>query len=167
MNLDRINIKEITRDPDYVGSVQKLYFLKENPGSMVFETTSGGAVFDVGTIFSIDSSDKCRVAFRHKIFSLMASPGSWKNVKSILEQKLNKTYFAYLSDALNDFTKHGAKTHHLGMVDESGKIFKGAFPKQISNYILVKKYQVHKPEDLNTLQITYEIITPTYFLKIL
>jgi phosphoribosylaminoimidazole-succinocarboxamide synthase len=149
MNAGRIDIKEIAGRPDYVGSVQRLYFLKEKPDSMVCETTSGGSVFDVGTIFSIDSSDRCRAAFRHKIFSLLASPGAWKNVKDVLEKKLNKTYFAYLSDVLDDFAKHGAKTHHLGMVDAgSGKIFKGTFPKQISNYILVKKYQVHKPARL-------------------
>ncbi|MGC2424250.1 MAG: phosphoribosylaminoimidazolesuccinocarboxamide synthase [Nitrospirota bacterium] len=149
MNPDRINIKEIARQPDYVGSVQRLYFLKEKPGAMVCETTSGGSVFDVGTIFSIDSSDKCRAAFRHKIFSLITSPDAWKNVRDVLEKKLNKKYFEYLSDVLNDFVEHGAKTHHLGMIDaESGKIFKKTFPKQISNYILVKRYQVHKPARL-------------------
>ena len=42
------------REPFYEGSVQRLYAIPGEPDYMVTETTAGGSVFDVGTIFSIE-----------------------------------------------------------------------------------------------------------------
>ena len=39
------------KEPFYQGSVQRLYAIPDQPDYMVTETTAGGSVFDVGTIF--------------------------------------------------------------------------------------------------------------------
>ena len=51
------------REPFYEGSVQRLYAIPDEPDYMVTETSAGGAVFDVGTIFSIEGSDVSRAVF--------------------------------------------------------------------------------------------------------
>ena len=56
-------------DPFYEGSVQRLYAIPDEPDYMVTETTAGGSVFDVGTIFSIEGSDVARAVFRHVLYS--------------------------------------------------------------------------------------------------
>jgi phosphoribosylaminoimidazole-succinocarboxamide synthase len=137
-------------EPDYVGSVQKLYFLKERPDLMVCQTTSGGSVFDVGTIFSIPDNDKCRAALRHKIYSLLETPLAWAEVSNVIAEKYkdNKALATFLlqSPLLDQFVKHGAPTHHVGMVDmETGQVVKGTFPANPGPYVVVKKYQVIRP----------------------
>ncbi|MBF0473733.1 MAG: hypothetical protein HQK91_04615 [Nitrospirae bacterium] len=138
------------KNADYIGSVQNLYFLKDPPGFMVCETTSGGSVFDVGTIFSIVGSDVNRAAIRHKIYSLLSDPKEWQALCS----ELNKTSSdARLSEYINSnlakkFQTEGAKTHHIGLVDkESGIVYeKGQFPEKLSKYVMVKQYNVIKPK---------------------
>ncbi len=136
-------------EADYIGSVQRLYFLKDNRDLMVCETTSGGSVFDVGTIFSIESSDRCRAALRHKIFNILRWPNEWKNIHHIIlhKYKQNREFCEFLSKGLlEEFTSKGAPTHHVGMIDEkTGEVYETSFPKHASKYVLVKKYQIIKP----------------------
>ena len=47
------SIKYDQDNPYYNGSVQTLYSVIDDPGSLVSETSLGGSVFDVGTIFDI------------------------------------------------------------------------------------------------------------------
>jgi phosphoribosylaminoimidazole-succinocarboxamide synthase len=133
------------KDPVYRGSVQNLFLVKENPEAMVCETTSGGSVFDVGTIFSIPGSDVCRAALRHKIYGLLASPSKWqeilnpdtvpRGIKPLLDSK-----------SAMELKEHGAKTHHIGIIDEqNGDVHALTFPEHPSRYVMVKRYTVMKP----------------------
>jgi phosphoribosylaminoimidazole-succinocarboxamide synthase len=148
-NITTINTSQLKKT-DYNGSVQNLYFLKEPDGYMVCETTSGGSVFDVGTIFSIEGSDISRAAIRHKIYSLLSDPVQWKALCSELSNKPNtdKILLEYINSNLaKRFQSEGAKTHHIGLVDEySGVVYqRGQFPEKLSKYVLVKRYNVIKP----------------------
>lgn len=135
--------------PDYLGSVQELYFSRENPEWMVCKTTAGGSVFDVGTIFFIPNSELSRTAVRHKIFSLLASAGEWQEISEEIRRRYsgNPEYADFLSQGvLQEYVKNGASTHHLGMIDQdSGKVYGEGFPPSPSPYVLVKKYKVIKP----------------------
>jgi phosphoribosylaminoimidazole-succinocarboxamide synthase len=135
--------------PDYNGSVQKLYFLEENPQWMVCKTMPGGSVFDVGTIFSIPNSDLCRTALRHKIYSLLESPEEWESVYKHICQKYeqDKELLAFLTEGLlEEFRLKGASTHHLGMMDkDTGEVYAKSFPPNPSQYVLVKRYNIIKP----------------------
>ncbi|MFZ5632598.1 MAG: phosphoribosylaminoimidazolesuccinocarboxamide synthase [Bacillota bacterium] len=137
------------KNPDYVGSVQELYYLKENPDWMLCQTTPGGSVFDVGTIFSIPQSDICRTAVRHKIYSLLGSAGEWRAVSDQIRDAYagNKEYLQFLcAGILEEFKANGANTHHIGMVDgDTGEVYSNAFPPNPSQYVVVKRYKVIKP----------------------
>lgn len=157
--------------PDYRGSVQNLYNLRDDDDVMVCETTSSGSVFDVGSIFSIPGSDICRAAFRHAIYTRLQSPEAWQSVNQTLQEeygdkkrfldllgtkptddtngeKLPKT--AAKKSLLEQFQSRGAPTHHLGMIDkETGVVFEGAFPPNISPFVLVKKFDIIKPAPIS------------------
>ncbi len=143
-----INFSVLTK-PDYVGSVQELYYLDNYPDWMVCKTMPGGSVFDVGTIFSIPKSDICRTAIRHKIYTLLESSEEWEKVT----KKINSSYVNNSSlidflgkDVLEKFVLKGANTHHLGMIDkDTGEVYKNDFPPTPSQYVLVQKYKIIKP----------------------
>ncbi|MDD3654669.1 MAG: phosphoribosylaminoimidazolesuccinocarboxamide synthase [Desulfotomaculaceae bacterium] len=139
--------------PDYLGSVQELYFLKEHPGWMVSKTMPGGSVFDVGTIFSIPGSDICRTAIRHKIYSLLASPEEWENIYRhiIKSYARDREFLAFISEGLlEELRLNGAQTHHLGMIDQvTGEVYRKSFPPRPSQYVLVKKYNIIKPSRIS------------------
>jgi hypothetical protein len=69
---ERINLQ--LEKPFYKGSVQNLYEVAEHKELLVSETTSGGSVFDVGTIFNIEGSDIGRASFRHLVFQELQKP---------------------------------------------------------------------------------------------
>ncbi|MCL6611837.1 MAG: hypothetical protein K6T66_09900 [Peptococcaceae bacterium] len=135
--------------PDYRGSVQELYFCRENPEWMICKTTPGGSVFDVGTIFSIPGSDLCRTAVRHKIYSLLGSAGEWREISGDIRRRYgsDREHLDFLgAGILEEFVENGAPTHHLGMIDkDSGEVYADGFPPNPSPYVLVKKYKVIKP----------------------
>lgn len=141
------------REPDYVGSVQYLYFLEDHPDMMVCQTTSGGSVFDVGTIFTIPDNDKCRAVLRHKIYTLLETPQAWSEVFQTITEKYkdNPTLSEFLlnSQLLNHLLKNGAATHHIGMVDmTTGEVVRGKFPENPGPYVVVKKYRVIRPASI-------------------
>lgn len=146
--MDPIDISSLTQ-PSYIGSVQRLYYLDQFPELMVCETTSGGSVFDVGTLFYIDGSDLCRTALRHRIYTLLHSPEAWQEIlgDSKFEAILDKAHIKELSRI---FATSGAQTHHLGMLDgKTGAVHADIFPKNPSNFVLVKRYPMLKPEPLH------------------
>lgn len=147
-----IDLSQLSR-PDYLGSVQELYFLKDNPDWMVCKTMPGGSVFDVGTIFSIPGSDICRTAIRHKIYSLLASPDEWENIYRHIckSYEQDREYLAFLCEGLlEELRLKGAETHHLGMIDQvTGEVYKNSFPPSPSQYVLVKKYNIIKPSRIS------------------
>lgn len=134
----------------YSGSVQKLYSVPGAKDVLVSETTAGGSVFDVGTIFSIEGSDVGRAGFRHFVYQRLADPAAWSDVAKHIEayggldeilgtERLRKT--------LADLQKTGLRTHHLGTIDRrTGRVVGKGFPAEPSNLTLIRAYQVNKPE---------------------
>ena len=103
--------------PLYIGSVQKLYNVPEHPDLIISETSSGGSVFDVGTIFNIEGSDTGRAGFRHLVFQELQNPKSWKKLSERLAGKgkiLQKDTSGLFKKVLAEFVKSGAPTHHMG-----------------------------------------------------
>lgn len=147
-----INLSNLDK-PDYIGSVQELYHVKENPEWMVCKTMPGGSVFDVGTIFSIPGSDICRTALRHKIYTLLGSPAEWESISAEIKDiyKNDPGFVNFLSEGeLENYKLNGANTHHLGMVDQNtGEIFQNSFPPNPSQYVLVKRFKIIKPARLS------------------
>lgn len=145
---DKIDLR--LDNPCYIGSVQKLYDVPGRPDLIISETTSGGSVFDVGTIFNIEGSDTGRAGFRHLVFQELQNPESWNSLYRHTLAKgalMKKDEAGLVEKLLGEFCKDGAPTHHVGMVDrESGKVFPSGFPSKLSNLTLIKKYEVEKPE---------------------
>ncbi len=144
---DKISIK--LDSPCYTGSVQKLYDVSGHPDLMISETTAGGSVFDVGTIFNIEGSDVGRASFRHLVFQELQNPESWEKLSNELSDSglMEKDDSGIIQKTLSTFKQHGALTHHAGMLDRStGEVFAKGFPPELSNLTLIKKYTVQKPE---------------------
>ena len=145
---DKIELK--LEQPYYDGSVQKLYEVPGHPELLISETSVGGSVFDVGTIFSIEESDTGRAGFRHLVFQELQDPDAWSNLSKDLSSRtsvLSRDSSGTIEKVLAEFCSNGAPTHHAGMVDrESGEVFPESFPSKLSNLTLIKKYEIAKPE---------------------
>jgi len=144
---DKIKLKLDT--PCYTGSVQKLYDVPDHPELLISETTAGGSVFDVGTIFNIEGSDVGRASFRHLVFQQLQDPESWEKLSGKLSDSglMGKNDSGIIEKTLSIFKQQGASTHHVGMLDRStGDVFSKGFPPHLSNLTLIKKYTVQKPE---------------------
>jgi len=143
----KINLKP--GRPLYIGSVQKLYNVPGHPDLIISETSSGGSVFDVGTIFNIEGSDTGRAGFRHLVFQELQNPRSWKRLAQRLGKKgkiFQKDKTGLVEKVLAGFVKSGAPTHHAGMVErKTGRVYAKGFPGALSNLTLIKKYTVEKP----------------------
>ncbi len=138
------------REPFYEGSVQRLYAIPGEPDYMVTETTAGGSVFDVGTIFSIEGSDVARAVFRHVLYTALGKREMWQEVKSAVESadgldgSIRKLL---LEDTIDKLTASGAVTHHCGMVDaQSGEVMHDGLPENESAFNIVRRYKIEKPE---------------------
>jgi phosphoribosylaminoimidazole-succinocarboxamide synthase len=144
---DRIDLN--LDNPRYIGSVQKLYDIPAYPDLLISETTSGGSVFDVGTIFDIRGSDIGRAGFRHLVFQRLQNPAAWTTLSGHVagESRIMRRDASGLAEKiLAEFCTRGAPTHHGGMIErESGKVFTEGFPPELSNLTLIKKYNVMKP----------------------
>ena len=143
------NIKLKLDSPCYTGSVQKLYDVPDHPELIISETTAGGSVFDVGTIFNIEGSDVGRASFRHLVFQQLQDPEAWEKLSRKLSASglMGKNDSRIIEKTLSIFKQQGAATHHVGMLDRStGEVFSKGFPPQLSNLTLIKKYTVQKPE---------------------
>jgi phosphoribosylaminoimidazole-succinocarboxamide synthase len=144
---DKIDLK--LDIPCYTGSVQRLYDVPGHPELIISETTSGGSVFDVGTIFSIEGSDTGRAGFRHFVFQKLQDPLEWQHLSGVLSGSaiMKRDDSGMIETTLSMFKKSGALTHHVGMLDRNtGEVFSKRFPPELSNLTLIKKYNVHKPE---------------------
>jgi phosphoribosylaminoimidazole-succinocarboxamide synthase len=145
---ERINLQ--LEKPFYKGSVQNLYEVAEHKELLVSETTSGGSVFDVGTIFNIEGSDIGRASFRHLVFQELQNPGAWEALSTELPEVkacIQKDGSGEAEKLLSAFCRDGAHTHHMGMIErESGKVYGRGFPSVPSNLTLIRKFKVEKPE---------------------
>ena len=142
---------DLTLDkPFYSGSVQKLYDVHGHPDLLISETTMGGSVFDVGTIFNIAGSDIGRASFRHLVFQELQNPETWSGISKLLYDEdsiIQNDDTGMVERVLSEFSKSGALTHHAGMIDrDSGDIYARGFPANPSNLTLIKKYEVIKPK---------------------
>ena len=136
--------------PCYKGSVQKLYDVPGHADLLVSETTSGGSVFDVGTIFNIEGSDTGRAGFRHLVFQELRKPEAWTRLSEHISREtgvIKKDESGLMGKVLADFCKNGAQTHHAGMIERrTGRVFTEGFPQELSNLTLIRKFEVSKPE---------------------
>jgi phosphoribosylaminoimidazole-succinocarboxamide synthase len=148
-NPDTVDLDRLR--PFYTGSVQRLYELPDHPDMLVSETTSGGSVFDVGTIFSIEESDTGRASFRHLVFQRLNSAEAWDEIApQISITGIDPSGTA--GEILSAYREHGASTHHIGMIDRvSGRVYRNGFPHNPSNLTLVRKFSVLKPETRNVM----------------
>ncbi len=137
-------------NPYYNGSVQKLYSVIDDPGSLVSETSMGGSVFDVGTIFSINGSDTVRAGFRHLVYQSLMDVDEWVDIESYIKVHWGQDYFlnnTIIQETLEKIKSTGLKTHHQGMIGrDDGKLYTNSFPQELSNLTLIKKYNIYKPE---------------------
>jgi phosphoribosylaminoimidazole-succinocarboxamide synthase len=144
LSLDKLKVS--LDSPIYHGSVQNLHAVPGNDDLIISETTSGGSVFDVGTIYNIAGSDTARTSFRHYIFTKLANPNTWQQARKQIEmfRHFKGEEFPAL---LENLCENGANTHHLGMLEpDSGKIFKHSFPSNLSNLTLIENFHINKPQ---------------------
>ncbi|MCK5504717.1 MAG: hypothetical protein KAJ10_06120 [Thermodesulfovibrionia bacterium] len=146
--MDKIKLK--LDKPYYIGSVQRLYNVPDHPDFLISETTAGGSVFDVGTIFNIEGSDIGRASFRHLVFQELQNPEAWNDLSKSISKVgslIQRDDSGLVEKVLSGFCKNGASTHHIGMVErESGDVFSRGFPSKLSSLTLIKKYDIVKPE---------------------
>jgi phosphoribosylaminoimidazole-succinocarboxamide synthase len=144
----KINLQ--LNQPYYKGSVQRLFEVPGYPEFLISETTAGGSVFDVGTIFNIEGSDISRASFRHLVFQELQDLEAWHKLSKVLFEKgdiIQKNNSGLVEKMLSEFSKSGAQTHHIGMIDRtSGEVYNRGFPPVLSNLTLIKKYDVIKPD---------------------
>lgn len=137
------------REPFYEGSVQRLYAIPGEPDYMVTETSKGGSVFDVGTIFAIDGSDVARSVFRHVLYTNLGKPQTWYEVKGAIASAEGldpSVREALLEGAIDKLVAEGAVTHHCGMVDaQTGEVAHQGLPANESAYNIVRRYRIERP----------------------
>ncbi len=139
----KIDLNILNKKPDYEGSVQYLYFLDDD--KILCKTTTGGSVFDVGTIFYIPDNDIFRTAIRHKIYTGLAKREFFDEIEKYIKEKN-----LIPVNILKEIILNGVKTHHIGIVDnKTGEVYKDSFPQELSNLIIVKKFNILKPILLN------------------
>ena len=145
VTFDRVN-------PYYNGSVQKLYSVVDDPNSLVSETSMGGSVFDVGTIFDIKGSDTARAGFRHLVYRSLMDVAEWADMETYIKTHWGEDYFKktpVMQEILETVKTTGLKTHHQGMIGaDDGKLYADAFPQKLSNLTMIKKYNIYKPESV-------------------
>ncbi len=143
VKFDRVN-------PYYNGSVQKLYSVIDDPESLVSETSMGGSVFDVGTIFEIKGSDTVRAGFRHLVYRSLMDVNEWADIEPYIKAHWGADYFqneAIIKETLEKVKSTGLKTHHKGMIGrDDEKLYASSFPEELSNLTMIKKYNIYKPE---------------------
>ena len=140
-------------NPYYDGSVQKLYSVNNDPDSLVSETSMGGSVFDVGTIFAIKGSDTVRAGFRHLVYRSLMDVNEWADMESYIKTHWGEDYFQntpIIKEILEKVKSTGLKTHHKGMIGgDDEKLYASSFPSELSNLTMIKKYNILKPEPVN------------------
>jgi len=132
--------------PFHIGSVQHLHDFEGRPEWMIAETSDGGSVFDVGTIFEIPGSGACRALFRHAFYSHLGMAENWSDA---LVSDLSEEMQTFLSPTLNELQVEGFATHHVGMIDgESGQLVENEIPETPSSLNVVRRFPVITPDRL-------------------
>lgn len=136
-------------EPVYQGSVQHLYAVPGHPAYLACQTTEAGSVFDVGSIFHIEGNDLSRALFRHAMYTRLAQPATWLQVKAVIENDpaLPASWKQdLLTGPLETMGERGAQTHHIGMIDgQTGQVVTGAMPAQPSTFNVVRRFPVMTP----------------------
>lgn len=142
------NLNATLSSPIYRGSVQNLYSIDDDDKQIISETTSGGSVFDVGTIYDIPGSDTARTCFRHFVFMKLADPKTWQDASERIRQQAHFKGEKF-NTLLETLCQQGANTHHIGMLDrESGDVFRDSFPPAPSNLTLIENFHINKPQPI-------------------
>ncbi len=149
VEFDRVN-------PYYNGSVQKLFSVTGDPGSLVSETSMGGSVFDVGTIFDIIGSDTARAGFRHLVYTSLMDPAEWTGMETYITERWGEDYLESqprIKEVLKEVMASGLRTHHLGMIGaDDEKLYAKGFPNELSNLTMIKKYNILKPDPVTFMK---------------
>ena len=146
-------------EPFYEGSVQKLYAIPDEPDYMVTETTAGGSVFDVGTIFAIEGSDVARAVFRHVLYTKLSKPETWQEVSEAVSSADGldpKIKDILLESTIDKLTSNGGVTHHCGMVDaKTGQVAHEGLPENESALNIVRRFKIEKPDQAKFLKHSF------------
>jgi phosphoribosylaminoimidazole-succinocarboxamide synthase len=136
-------------EPLYRGSVQNLYAVPGYPDYIVCQTTAGGSVFDVGTIFEIAENDLNRAVFRHAIYTQLGQAETWQRVRARIQADTamdGAWKEQMLRGSMEDMCRDGARTHHVGMLDAvTGKVVNQGLPENPSCYNVVRRFPVMHP----------------------
>jgi len=150
---------ENMKEPFYEGSVQKLYAIPDEPDYMVTETTAGGSVFDVGTIFAIEGSDVARAVFRHFLYTKLSKPETWQEVSDAVSSADGldpKIKDILLEGTIDKLTSNGGVTHHCGMVDaKTGQVAHEGLPENESALNIVRRFKIEKPDQAKFLKHSF------------
>ncbi|MCF7824899.1 MAG: hypothetical protein K9N35_12115 [Candidatus Marinimicrobia bacterium] len=156
MSDTNLTVKFDRENPYYHGSVQKLYSVIDDPGSLISETSMGGSVFDVGTIFTIQGSDTVRAGFRHLVYTSLMDVNEWADIEPYIKAHWGEDYLKnepIIKETLEKVKSTGLKTHHQGMIGrDDKKLYTRSFPQELSNLTLIKKYNIYKPEPLTFMK---------------
>ncbi len=135
-------------EPIYNGSVQRIFAVPDHSGYMIAETTPGGSVFDVGSIFEIEDNDLNRAVFRHALYTQLGSAEVWRKVRNrIASTPMDEAWKKeLLIGPLEEMCEKGASTHHVGMIDaKTGEVVREGMPANPSCYNVVRRFPVMKP----------------------
>lgn len=143
-----VDVSILARDPDIRGSVQEMYRLPDSD-LLLARSLDGGSVFDVGQFFRIPGSGVARNTLRHHVYVALGDPATWRALGAeeleAVFQRGEDVDRLLGSAALAELRAHGARTHHLGLLDpRSGRVQTGR-DVVASDVVLIREFPVVKP----------------------
>jgi phosphoribosylaminoimidazole-succinocarboxamide synthase len=151
MQLDlTVDLAQLDGPPTYRGSVQDLYRLTiDDRPYFIAKTSDAGSVFDVGTFFAVPGSGRARTAMRHYIYTALAAPDTWKSLTDADIQACfadsERALQLSSSGMLASLRAHGARTHHVGVVDPTSGQVHSEVTELDTTLTLVEEYPVIRP----------------------
>ncbi len=143
-----VDVSILAGDPDIRGSVQEMYRVPDSD-RLLARSLDGGSVFDVGQFFRIPGSGAARNTLRHHVYVELGDPATWQALGAEelggVFQRGEDVDRLLGSAALAELRAHGARTHHLGLVDpQTGRVAAGR-DAGASDVVLIREFPVVKP----------------------
>jgi len=147
-SVTEVDVSVLDGDPDVRGSVQEMYRLPDGD-RLLARSLDGGSVFDVGQFFRIPGSGAARNTLRHQVYVELGDPATWQALGAeelgAVFQRGEDVDRLLGSEALTELRVHGARTHHLGLVDpRTGRVAAGR-DAAASDVVLIREFPVVKP----------------------
>lgn len=144
----------------YVGSVKKVWSLPSEVDSLLFEYTDDYSVFDWGKMpDTIANKGRALAIMGAYFFDRLGSAEYWRELQK--SPSLKRLDSAWLADKFSlpifeDLCKHGAPTHHKGLVISAGQTrnYKDAAHSQSGVYLEVRPAEVNHPEPFTLINQT-------------